>query len=70
MLSHSSDNIKEVRAAGVLQKKPRFELFIEVSMHIITWAYIFLSPLFFKHRVTLLIGHDTFMVLYCPLPHV
>lgn len=50
MLGHSSDNIKEVRAAGVLQKKPRFELFIEVSMHIITWAYIFLSPLFFKHR--------------------
>lgn len=50
MLSHSSDNIKEVRAAGVLQKKPRFELFIEVSMHIITWAYIILSPLFFKHR--------------------
>lgn len=50
MLGHSSDNIKEVRAAGVLQKKPRFELFIEVSMHIITWAYIFLSPMFFKHR--------------------
>lgn len=50
MLGHPSDKFKEIRAADVLQKKPRVELFIEVSMHIITWAYIFLSPLFFKHR--------------------
>ena len=50
MLGHPSDKFKEIRAADVLHKKPRVELFIEVSMHIITWAYIFLSPLFFKHR--------------------
>lgn len=50
MLGQPSDNFKEVTTASVFNKKPRFELFIEVSMHIITWAYIFLSPLFFKHR--------------------
>lgn len=29
-------------------RKPRAELCIEVALHILTWSYIFLSPLFFK----------------------
>lgn len=34
-----------------LQKsKPRFELFIEITVHVLTWCYIFLSPLFFNRR--------------------
>ncbi len=32
------------------QKKPRIELIIEVAVHVLTWSYIFLSPLFFKRR--------------------
>lgn len=28
--------------------KPRYELWIEVAVHLITWCYIFLSPLMFK----------------------
>lgn len=28
--------------------KPRYELWIEVAVHLITWCYIFLSPLLFK----------------------
>ena len=32
------------------QRKPRMELCIEVIVHVLTWSYIFLSPLFFKRR--------------------
>lgn len=32
------------------QRKPRIELFIEIMVHVITWSYIFISPLFFKRR--------------------
>ncbi len=32
------------------QKRLRLEFFIEVAVHVLTWCYIFLSPLFFKRR--------------------
>lgn len=31
-------------------QKPRAELCIEVALHVLTWSYIFLSPLFFKRN--------------------
>lgn len=31
------------------QRKPLLECFIEVVVHVLTWCYIFLSPLIFKH---------------------
>lgn len=31
-------------------QKPRMEVFIEVALHVLTWAYIFLSPLMFKRN--------------------
>ena len=32
------------------QRKSRIELLIEIAVHVLTWSYIFLSPLFFKRR--------------------
>lgn len=42
---NKSQTQQEVSASSA---KPQYELWIEVAVHLITWCYIFLSPLLFK----------------------
>lgn len=46
-----NDMVKNVQThdpSSASSSKPRYELWIEVAVHLITWCYIFLSPLLFK----------------------